>query len=314
MASGATGGAVLPLVAARSPLSAGPIGDPEGAGTGPVGTGRSTVPAGSRTAGSRGGAADVRPLAALRPFVPFAAAGCASAFPQNLQNCALASVEALQRVQVRVASREPDVSCTAPIGTTGRAGVCGAGGVVTGAAGAAGVAMAAAVAGGAAGRAVPVAGGAAGRAVPVGAAGSSVLPHEVQYRSPAALSVSQIRHRRSDPPLRASACGVVKTFGAGGAARGGTVCGAAACAGAGGGPYASLPPSPIGGVGGAIRGPSRCPHSWQNVRCAAFSRPQVMHVMTSGFLHAFCSRRMGRSAPRVEKSSNASAVAKSRSP
>jgi hypothetical protein len=195
----------VPLAGERSPLSAGPIGDPEGAGTGPVGTGRRTVPPGSRTAGSRGGAADVRPLATLRSFVPFVAAGCARAFPQNLQNCALASVAALQRVHVRVASRAPDVSCTAPIGTTGRAGVCGAGGVVTGRAAPAGVTIGAAAAAGAAGRAVPVVAGAAGRAETAGAGGSSVLPHEVQYRSPAPLSVSQIRQRRSEPPVRASA-------------------------------------------------------------------------------------------------------------
>ena len=36
----------------------------------------------------------------------------------------------------------------------------------------------------------------------------------------------------------------------------------------------------IGGVGGAIRGPRRCPHSWQKVRCDGFSRPHVVQVMT----------------------------------
>ncbi len=38
-------------------------------------------------------------------------------------------------------------------------------------------------------------------------------------------------------------------------------------------------PRPTGGVGGAMRGPRRCPHSWQNVRCGGFSRPHVEHFM-----------------------------------
>jgi hypothetical protein len=77
--------------------------------------------------------------------------------------------------------------------------------------------------------------------------------------------------------------------GGGGAAIGG-ICGGA-CIGGGGGVEgaravaasgeaspAAIDPggaSPMGGVGGAMRGASRCPHSWQNVRWVGLSRPHV---------------------------------------
>jgi hypothetical protein len=38
------------------------------------------------------------------------------------------------------------------------------------------------------------------------------------------------------------------------------------------------PPRPIGGVGDATRGASRCPHSWQNVRWLGLSRPHVVQI------------------------------------
>src|ERR1700683_191175 len=35
---------------------------------------------------------------------------------------------------------------------------------------------------------------------------------------------------------------------------------------------------PTGGVGGATRGASRCPHSWQNVRWLALFAPHVVQI------------------------------------
>jgi len=120
--------------------------------------------------------------AAAAPASPFvrasprsAAAGAASAseLPQNLQNCAPASAVPLQRPQVRVAPAGAAFArLTTPTGTMGFAGE----------------------------------GIAAGADASATGIGSSVLPHEVQYRSAGPFGVSQTLQRRS-PPARAPGVG-----------------------------------------------------------------------------------------------------------
>jgi hypothetical protein len=53
-----------------------------------------------------------------------------------------------------------------------------------------------------------------------------------------------------------------------------------AFAGAGGGGE-GYAPTPMGGVGGATRGPNLCPHSWQKTSLLGLSHPQVPQITRS---------------------------------
>lgn len=99
-------------------------------------------------------------------------------------------------------------------------------------------------------------------------------------------------NRKSGACGRAPACGASAfpsgTVACGGASSSGGCAGDAGLAigicgaGRGCGAYAcGICPAgdrPIGGVGAATRGPSRCPHSWQKTRCSAFLPPQVLQI------------------------------------
>jgi len=119
-------------------------------------------------------AAPASPFVRASPRSAAAGAASASELPQNLQNCAPASALPLQRPQVRVAPAGAAFArLTTPTGTIGFAGE----------------------------------GIAAGADASATGTGSSVLPHEVQYRSVGPFGVSQTLQRRSPPPARAPGVG-----------------------------------------------------------------------------------------------------------
>src|SRR5580692_9851211 len=224
---------------------------------------------------------------------------CASEAPQKRQNCAAWSDAPRQRGHRRcIAGAAVWTTSTTRTGAIGDGPTGGAGETAKDGGGSGTVRSSSVFTGGSAGP----------RAATGAAAGPGVsrCPQVTQKRRPFWFALPQSGQAimatvppaaRSTPPrgakLTCGAGGRCRLAGSrsdGGAAIGG-ICGAP-CIGGGGGvegaravaasgeasPIAIDPggASPMGGVGGAMRGASRCPHSWQKVRWLGLSRPHVV--------------------------------------